>query len=67
MDICDQAAEIIEADIRAAVEKRRRPDPGPSATHCDECEIRIPEERRRLVPGVRLCVRCKELQEAHRL
>ncbi|WP_409529435.1 TraR/DksA C4-type zinc finger protein [Serratia sp. PL3] len=36
----------------------------PSAAHeCDECGEEIPEARRRTVPGVRLCIDCKELEE----
>jgi phage/conjugal plasmid C-4 type zinc finger TraR family protein len=35
----------------------------PSLTHCEECEEPIPEERQLLVPGVKLCVDCKQLQE----
>ncbi|AMO58682.1 hypothetical protein GZ77_17720 [Endozoicomonas montiporae] len=31
-----------------------------SATECDECGEPISEERRRIFPGVRLCVRCQE-------
>ena len=32
---------------------------GESRHLCEECDDPIPEERRRHVPGVRLCVPCK--------
>jgi len=38
----------------------------PSLEQCEECGDDIPEERRRLIPGVRLCVYCKEYQERAR-
>ena len=31
-----------------------------SLTHCETCGERIPEARRRAVPGVRLCVECQQ-------
>ena len=35
----------------------------PSLSHCEECGDDIPTERQRLIPGVRLCVYCKQSQE----
>ncbi|ELO1553898.1 TraR/DksA family transcriptional regulator [Aeromonas hydrophila] len=32
---------------------------GESRHQCEECDDPIPEERRRHIPGVRLCVPCK--------
>jgi phage/conjugal plasmid C-4 type zinc finger TraR family protein len=32
---------------------------GEGLEYCEECEQRIPEARRRAVPGVRLCVTCQ--------
>lgn len=32
---------------------------GESLHQCEECDDPIPEERRRHIPGVRLCVPCK--------
>jgi phage/conjugal plasmid C-4 type zinc finger TraR family protein len=37
----------------------------PSATECEECGDEIPEARRLAIPGVKLCVFCKEKQERH--
>lgn len=33
---------------------------GESLRFCEECGERIPEARRRALPGVRLCVACQE-------
>ena len=35
----------------------------PSAEECTECAEPIPEARRKLIPGVMLCVDCKEYHE----
>lgn len=36
---------------------------GVSATQCEECGAPVPAERRRLIPGVRKCVGCQEVQK----
>lgn len=36
---------------------------GGSATQCEECGAPVPAERRRLIPGVKKCVGCQEVQE----
>jgi len=35
----------------------------PSLSHCEECGEEIPEARRKYIPGVRLCVYCKQRSE----
>lgn len=37
----------------------------PSLEHCEECGEEIPEARRKAIPGVRLCIFCKERSERH--
>ena len=37
----------------------------PSLEECEECGDEIPKARRLAIPGVRLCVFCKEKQERH--
>jgi phage/conjugal plasmid C-4 type zinc finger TraR family protein len=56
--------EQIDATVKSAVQlaKSRLPD-GESLTHCEECEVEIPEARRSAMPGVRLCVRCQSERE----
>ena len=52
--------EQIDATVESAVQlaKSRLPD-GESLIHCEECEVAIPEARRKAMPGVRYCVRCQ--------
>lgn len=50
----------IDATVEDAIEQARSRLPeGESLTHCEECEMVIPEARRKAVPGVRLCVSCQ--------
>ncbi|WP_423821162.1 DksA/TraR family C4-type zinc finger protein [Salinisphaera sp. SPP-AMP-43] len=53
--------EQIDDTVNDAVAKARRElaQAGDSLTHCEECGDPIPERRRELVPGVRLCVECQ--------
>jgi len=50
----------IDASVEDAVKlaRSRLPD-GKGLTHCEECEIAIPDARRKAIPGVRLCVNCQ--------
>ncbi|WP_428943249.1 TraR/DksA C4-type zinc finger protein [Pantoea sp. FN060301] len=32
---------------------------------CEECDAPIPEQRRKAIAGVTLCVTCKEVEELH--
>lgn len=53
----------IDATIKDGIKRvRSRLPKGPGLSHCEECDAKIPEARRKAVPGVRLCVPC---QEAH--
>ncbi|WP_367346667.1 DksA/TraR family C4-type zinc finger protein [Stenotrophomonas bentonitica] len=55
----------IDATVDDAIQRARAQlRHGPGLTHCEECEASIPEARRRAVPGVRLCVRCQEAEDA---
>ncbi len=52
--------EQIDASIEDAVRfARSRLSGGKGLTHCEECEIAIPDARRKAVSGVRLCVNCQ--------
>lgn len=48
------------AKVREAVAKQAEQE---SAEFCEECGEEIPEERRKAIPGVQLCVFCKERSE----
>ena len=52
--------EQIEATVESAIQlaRSRLPD-GEGLNHCEECEVAIPEARRKALPGVRYCVRCQ--------
>ena len=52
--------EQIDASVEDAVKlaRSRLPD-CKGLTHCEECEINIPNARRKAIPGVRLCVNCQ--------
>lgn len=52
--------EQIDAMVESAAQlaKSHLPD-GESLTHCAECKVAIPEERRNAIPGVRYCVKCQ--------
>ena len=54
----------IDATIKDAIRRVRSHAPkGPSLKHCDECDAKIPEARRKAVPGVRLCVSCQTAKD----
>jgi phage/conjugal plasmid C-4 type zinc finger TraR family protein len=60
--------EQIDATVESGVQlaKSRLPG-GESLTHCEECEVAIPEARRKAMPGVRYCVRCQsELEKSQK-
>jgi phage/conjugal plasmid C-4 type zinc finger TraR family protein len=57
--ITERQAEILESQINAV----RQVVTGVSARFCLDCDRPIPEERRAALPGVELCVYCKELAE----
>lgn len=50
------------ANVRRQLTKQAQQ---PSAEFCEECGDEIPEARRQAIPGVQLCVFCKERQERH--
>jgi phage/conjugal plasmid C-4 type zinc finger TraR family protein len=51
----------IDASVEDAVNRARSRLPsGPGLRECEECGAAIPEARRKVMPGVRLCVSCQE-------
>lgn len=57
----------IDATVKDAIKRARAQlSSGPGRLRCEECDARIPEARRKAVPGVRLCVDCQSaLDRAH--
>jgi phage/conjugal plasmid C-4 type zinc finger TraR family protein len=57
--------EQIDASVEDAVQRARSRLPqGESRKECEECGARIPEARRKAIPGVRLCIACQTVQDA---
>ncbi|HRO62855.1 DksA/TraR family C4-type zinc finger protein [Thermomonas sp.] len=56
--------EQIDATVKDGIARARAKLPsGPGLRHCGECDVPIPEARRRAVPGVRLCVACQSARD----
>jgi phage/conjugal plasmid C-4 type zinc finger TraR family protein len=56
--------EQIDATVKDAVSRAQSRLPsGPGLSHCEECGQEIPEARRAVMPGVRLCVKCQEAED----
>ena len=52
--------EQIDASVDDAVQRARSSLPrGESLIRCEDCDVEIPEARRRAIPGVRRCVACQ--------
>jgi len=52
--------EQIDASLTDEINRARSRLPrGESAAECEECGAKIPQARRRAVPGVRLCISCQ--------
>ena len=50
----------IDATVEDAVKRARSELPqGDSLTRCEECGASIPEARRKVMQGVRLCISCQ--------
>jgi phage/conjugal plasmid C-4 type zinc finger TraR family protein len=55
----------IDATVKDGIKRARSQlGKGPSLERCEECDAPIPEARRRVLPGVRLCVPCQEAHDA---
>ena len=56
--------EQIDASLEDEVKRARsRLHQGDSALECGECGATIPEARRKVMPGVRLCIACQEASD----
>lgn len=54
----------IDATVKDGIERARSRLPqGPGLLRCEDCDVEIPEGRRKAVPGVRLCVMCQEVHD----
>jgi len=56
--------EQIDDTVDDGVQQARRQLPeGKSRSHCAECGTPIPQARREAIPGVQLCIECREQQD----
>lgn len=62
-DNIDKANELAQQEIDNILAKRQTVFVGESATNCLECGESIPEKRRQLLKGCKLCVDCQGLKE----
>lgn len=65
-DPSDRATQREQELLADALEQHKRNHSAAgkkSALHCIDCDVRIPEERRKAVPGVETCVDCQAQQE----
>ena len=63
----DAVQEQIDSTIDDAIARARSELPtGESLTHCEECGEPSPEQRRKAIPGVRLCVKCQQEEDARK-
>ncbi len=60
-DVIDRGNEQAEYLLEVALARRAQLPTGPSATHCEECGVEIPQARRDAAPGCRTCVDCQNL------
>ena len=63
MDIADIANDYEDIRRQKLIDSRERYE-GESATDCEECGVEIPEGRRMAVRGCKLCLDCKEIEDA---
>ena len=62
-DVIDAAQERADLILASQIQAARASVAGVSAMFCIESDRPIPEERRATLPGVELCVYCKEIAE----
>ena len=56
--------EQIDATVEDAIKRARSQLlRGESLKQCEECGAGIPEARRKVIPGVRLCIACQEVHD----
>ncbi|CAI9399430.1 TraR/DksA family transcriptional regulator [Lelliottia sp. T2.26D-8] len=62
-EIIDQASELEEMLRENAIAAHRLNHSAVSATHCEECDERLSDERRKAYPGCTMCVACLQIVE----
>ncbi|WP_041689315.1 TraR/DksA family transcriptional regulator [Enterobacter sp. 638] len=62
-EIIDQASELEEMLRENAIAAHRLNPNAVSATHCEECDEQLSDERRKAYPGCTMCVACLQIVE----
>ncbi|EAB6355204.1 TraR/DksA family transcriptional regulator [Salmonella enterica subsp. enterica serovar Anecho] len=62
-DAMDLAQQREQEDRERHISNARSRRHEVSAFICEECDVPIPEARRRAIPGVQCCVTCQEILE----
>ena len=62
-EIIDQASELEEMLRENAIAAHRLNPNAVSATHCEECNEQLSDERRKAYPGCTMCVACLQIVE----
>lgn len=63
-DYCDQSAAAGDMLFKAALSNARcKPESHIEIIYCQGCGEEIPKNRRKAIPGCRLCVECQSMEE----
>lgn len=62
-EIIDQASALEEMMREHAIQAHRINRDAVSATHCSQCDEKLPEARRKAYPGCAMCVSCQQDEE----
>ena len=62
-EIIDQASALEEMMRENAIQAHRLDHSAVSATHCEECDEPLSDERRKAYPGCTMCVACLQIVE----
>lgn len=62
-DIIDNASALEDLQREAALSLHRLNPNAVSATHCEECDEQLSDERRKAYPGCTMCVACLQIVE----
>lgn len=62
-DVIDAVQERADLILESQIQAARTTTKGVYAMYCLDCDRPIPEARRAVLPGVELCIYCKEISE----
>jgi len=65
-DWIDESQEYQLSILEAQISRATRAPCRASALFCEDCDAAIPEQRRKIIPGVQRCIECQEINELKR-